>query len=256
MKVVILAGGLGTRLSEETQTIPKPMVRIGKHPIIWHIMKIYSTYGFNEFVICLGYKGDYIKSYFADHFRYNNNFTIDLKSGKTEFHSENTPPWNVTLVDTGEETLTGGRLKRVKKYVDSDTFMMTYGDGVADINLKELVKFHKSHGKTATVTAVRPAPRFGTLHITEEGKVEGFREKVDSPWVNGGFFVLSKNVFDYIEGDSAAFERQPMEKLAKYGELFAYKHSGFWKPMDMLKDKIELEEIWAKDNPPWKIWKD
>lgn len=255
MKVVILAGGLGTRLSEETAIMPKPMVRIGGHPIIWHIMNIYSSQGYNEFIVCLGYKGWNIKEYFLNSHKNFSDITIDISTDKLEYHSKKVPNWKVTLVDTGEGTLTGGRLKRVEKYIDGSTFMMTYGDGLADINLDKLLKFHKSHKKIATVTAVRPLPRFGTLDLEDGGRVTAFKEKKDVPWVNGGFFVLSKKVFKYIKGDLTPFEGQPLEQLANDGELFAYKHPGFWKSMDMLSDKNFLEEQWSK-SPPWKIWKD
>ena len=258
MKVVILAGGFGTRLQEETYRIPKPMVEIGGKPILWHIMKIYSAYGFNDFIICLGYKGHIIKEYFANYFLYNSDVTIDLQNNKLIVHNNRTEPWKVTLVDTGLHTQTGGRIKRIQKYVENETFMLTYGDGVGNINIKELVEFHKKHGKIATVTAVQPSGRFGVLDIDSSGNVKSFIEKPkgDGAWINGGFFVLEPRVFDYIKGDETIWERKPLENLAKDGELVAYKHKGFWKCMDTLRDKQELEKLWESGNPPWKVWED
>ncbi len=257
MKVIILAGGFGTRLSEETQRIPKPMVEIGGKPILWHIMKIYSHYGYNDFIICLGYKGYVIKEYFANYFLHNSDITIDIKNNKIEVHNNYSEPWKITLVDTGLETQTGGRIKRVEKYIGNETFMMTYGDGVSDININNLVAFHKKHGKLATVTAVQPEGRFGALKL-EGNKVIRFAEKMDNKesWINAGFFVLEPKVIDYIEGDSTVWEKEPLEKLAKEGQLMAYFHTGFWKPMDKLRDKIELEDMWNSGNAPWKIWED
>ena len=257
MKVVILAGGFGTRLSEETDIKPKPMVEIGGKPILWHIMKIYSTYGFNDFVICLGYKGYVIKEYFANYFLHMSDVTIDLKNNQMEIHDVKAEPWKVTLVDTGLNTMTGGRIKRVQKYIGNDTFMLTYGDGVANINIKELLEFHKKHGKFATVTAVQPSGRFGALDL-DENKVKAFKEKPkgDGAWINGGFFVLEPQIFDYIKGDETIWERDPLENLAKDGQLMAYRHTGFWKPMDTLRDKRELESLWQSGNPPWKVWDD
>ena len=255
MKVVILAGGFGTRLAEETHSIPKPMVEIGGKPILWHIMKIYSTYGFNDFVICLGYKGYVIKEYFANYFLHNSDVTIDIKNNSMEIHNNYSEPWKVTLVDTGLDTMTGGRIKRVAKYLDDETFMLTYGDGVGDINIKELVEFHKNHGKLATVTATQPEGRFGALKL-ENNKVANFAEKMDNrnSWINGGFFVLEPEVINYIKDDTTIWEREPLEKLSKDGELMAYFHNGFWKPMDKLKDKMELEEMWGSGDAPWRIW--
>lgn len=257
MKVVILAGGFGTRLSEETDIKPKPMVEIGGKPILWHIVKIYSSYGFNDFIICLGYKGYIIKEFFANYFLHTSDVTIDLKDNKIEVHSVKAEPWKVTLVDTGLNTMTGGRIKRIKPFVENQTFMLTYGDGVGNIDIKKLLEFHKSHGKYATLTAVQPSGRFGALHL-EGDKVKEFEEKPkgDGAWVNGGFFVLEPQIFDYIEGDETIWEKEPLENLAKDGQLMAYKHTGFWKPMDTLRDKRELELLWQSGNPPWKIWED
>ncbi len=258
MKVVILAGGFGTRLSEETHLKPKPMVEIGGKPILWHIMKVYSAYGFNDFIICLGYKGYVIKEYFANYFLHMADVTIDLKNNKIEVHSAKAEPWRVTLVDTGLNTMTGGRIKRIQKFIGDETFMLTYGDGVGDIDIKTLVEFHKKHGQYATVTAVQPSGRFGALELDEKDNVLSFREKPrgDGAWINGGFFVLEPAVFDYIEGDETVWEREPLENLAKDGQLVAYKHRGFWKCMDTLRDKNELEKLWQSGNPPWKVWKD
>jgi glucose-1-phosphate cytidylyltransferase len=255
MKVVILAGGFGTRLAEETHSIPKPMVEIGGKPILWHIMKIYSTYGFNDFVICLGYKGYVIKEYFANYFLHNSDVTIDIKNNSMEIHNNYSEPWKVTLVDTGLDTMTGGRIKKVAKYLDDETFMLTYGDGVGDMNIKELVEFHKNHGKLATVTATQPEGRFGALKL-ENNKVASFAEKMDNrnSWINGGFFVLEPEVINYIKDDTTIWEREPLEKLSKDGALMAYFHNGFWKPMDKLKDKMELEEMWSSGDAPWRIW--
>lgn len=258
MKVVILAGGRGTRISEETQNIPKPMVEIAGKPIIWHIMKIYSYYGFNEFIICLGYRGYVIKEYFSHYFLHMSDVTIDMANNKIDMHSSTSEPWKVTLIDTGAETMTGGRLKRVREYVGNKTFMFTYGDGVADINVKEILECHKRHGKLATVTAVQPLGRFGGLNLNEKDNVLAFQEKPkgDNAWINGGFFVLEPKVFDYIEGDRTAWEGKPIETLAKENQLVAYKHYGFWKPFDTLREKIELENLWNTGSAPWKAWKD
>ncbi|MFA5076876.1 MAG: glucose-1-phosphate cytidylyltransferase [Candidatus Micrarchaeia archaeon] len=254
MKTIILAGGLGTRLSEETSVRPKPMVEIGGMPILWHIMKTYSHYGFNEFVVCLGYKGYMIKEWFANYFLHRSDITIDLKSNKMEVHDTHSEDWKVTLVDTGLETQTGGRVKKVQKYIDG-AFMLTYGDGLSDINIRDLVQFHKKHGKPATVTAVQPPGRFGVLNIEGES-VKNFSEKPkgDGVWINGGFFVLEPAVFDYIKGDETAWEREPAEKLSAEGGMMAYRHSGFWKPMDKLRDKNDLEELWVSGKAPWKVW--
>lgn len=256
MKVVILAGGFGTRLSEETDLRPKPMVEIGGKPILWHIMKIYSTYGFNDFIICLGYKGYMIKEYFANYFIHNSDITISLKENTIQVHNNYCEPWRVTLVDTGLNTQTGGRIKRVQKYIGNETFMATYGDGVGDINLRDLLDFHRKHGKYATVTAVQPSGRFGALDINDGNLVVSFEEKPkgDKAWINGGFFVLEPEIFDYIDGDDTIWERESLVKLARDGQLVAFKHYGFWKPMDTLRDKRELEELWNSGNPPWKVW--
>ena len=257
MKVVILAGGLGTRLSEETDLKPKPMVEIGGKPILWHIMKIYSHYGYNEFIICCGYKGYYIKEYFANYFLHQADITIDLQNNSLEIHQSNAEPWKITLVDTGLNTMTGGRIKRIQKYIDS-TFLLTYGDGVGDINIKDLVDFHKKNNKKATVTVVQPSGRFGSIQFDkkEEVKVFAFQEKPkgDGAWINGGFFVCEPDVFETIEGDSTIWERSPLETIAAKGDLVAFRHFGFWRPMDTLREKIELEELWNSGNAKWKVW--
>ncbi|MHB8336535.1 MAG: glucose-1-phosphate cytidylyltransferase [Ignavibacteriaceae bacterium] len=257
MKVIILAGGLGTRLSEETILKPKPMVEIGGKPILWHIMKIYSNYGYNEFIICLGYKGYLIKEYFANYFLHQSDVTIDLSINKIEVHNNNTEPWKVTLVDTGDNTKTGGRILRVRDYIKNETFMMTYGDGVANINISELLKFHNARNKIATVTASQPMGRFGSLEIDKDNNVKHFIEKPagDGAWVNAGFFVLDPKVFDYILNDNISFEREPLENISKEHQLQAYFHNGFWMPMDKLSDKIELEKLWGNEKAPWKVWK-
>lgn len=256
MKVLILAGGIGSRLSEETTLKPKPMVEIGGRPILWHIMKIYSHYGFNDFVILCGYKGYMIKSYFANYYRHMADMTVDVANNTIEYHKNHAEPWKVTLIDTGLDTMTGGRIKRVQDYVGNDPFMLTYGDGVADIDLNKLVEFHRSHGKTITMTSVQPEGRFGALVINNEYKVTDFREKhpAEGAWINAGFFVCNPGVFDYLENDQTIFERQPLESMATDGELFTFKHTGFWKPMDMLRDKNELEAMWNSNHAPWKIW--
>ncbi len=258
MKVVILAGGLGTRLSEETDLKPKPMVEIGGKPILWHIMKTYSHYGFNEFVICCGYKSYMIKEYFANYFLHQADVTIDLQLNKLDVHFSHAEPWKITLVETGLNTMTGGRIKRIEKYVNNETFMLTYGDGIGDVNISELIKFHKKHKKTATVTVVQPSGRFGAIQFDEkeEVKVFAFQEKPkgDNSWINGGFFVLEPKIFDFIEGDSTIWERKPLETIAKDGQLVAYKHYGFWKPMDTLREKNELEELWDSGKAKWKLW--
>lgn len=255
MKVVILAGGLGTRLSEETVLKPKPMVEIGGMPILWHIMKIYSSQGFNEFIICLGYKGYLIKEYFSNYFLHKSDVTINLKDNSLKVHDSQAEPWNITLVDTGKDTLTGGRVKRVRHHLGNDPFLLTYGDGVSDIDISALLRFHTQNKATLTVTAVQPQGKFGALNIEEE-KVASFSEKPrgDGHWINGGFFVCEPAVFDYIEGDSTIFEREPLENIAKDNKMFAFKHDGFWKPMDTLKDKMDLEESWNSNKAPWKIW--
>lgn len=257
MKVLILAGGFGTRLSEETEIKPKPMVEIGGKPILWHIMKIYSHYGFNEFVILLGYKGYYIKEYFANYFLHQSDVTIDLQNNNMEVHQNHSEPWKVTLIDTGIDTMTGGRIRRAKEYIGDSTFMLTYGDGVGDIEIDKLVEFHKSHGKLLTVTATQPDGRFGAMEIGENNRVNRFLEKPkgDGSWVSGGFFVCEPQILDYIDGDNTIFEREPMERLAQEGEIYTYKHYGFWKPMDTLRDKRELNQMWNEGKAKWKIWK-
>jgi len=257
MKVAILEGGKGTRISEETTIKPKPMVEIGGKPILWHIMKIYSHYGFNEFVILLGYKGYYIKEYFANYFLHQSDITIDITTGKMEVLNNSSEPWKVTLLDTGLDTMTGGRIKRAQTFVGDEPFMLTYGDGVADIDIKKLIEFHKSHGKAMTITSAQPEGRFGALNIDKENKVTSFLEKPkgDGGWINAGFFVCEPKVFDYItEGDSTVFEQSPLQNLAKDGEIFTYKHEGFWKPMDTLRDKMQLQQLWESKKAPWKVW--
>ncbi|MCX7100554.1 MAG: glucose-1-phosphate cytidylyltransferase [Methylobacter sp.] len=255
MKAIILAGGLGTRISEETSTRPKPMVEIGGKPILWHIMKTYSAHGIHDFIICCGYKGYVIKEYFANYFLHMSDVTFDMQSNQMEVHQRNAEPWRVTLVDTGEETMTGGRIKRVAEYVKDEDFCCTYGDGIGDINITELIKFHKQQGKLATLTATQPPGRFGALNLNGSNVVS-FQEKPqgDGSWINGGFFVLSPKVLNYIKDDQSVWEREPMEQLAKEGQMGAHFHSGFWQPMDTLRDKIHLEELWASGKAPWKIW--
>lgn len=258
MKVAILAGGLGTRLGEETSIRPKPMVEIGGKPILWHIMKIYSTYGFNDFVVLCGYKGEYIKNYFLNYFTRMSDFTIDLSNNDVTIHRNVAEPWRITLLDTGAETLTGGRLKRAESYLNKGTFMMTYGDGVSDIDIANLIEFHKKNKKLATLTAVQPQGRFGVLDIDHEGMITNFQEKPknsNSAWINAGFFVLEPEIFKYItEGDNTIWEKSPLVNLAKDGQLAAYKHYGFWHPMDMLKDKLDLNKMWDNNVAPWKVW--
>lgn len=258
MKVVIFAGGLGTRISEETDIRPKPMVEIGGKPILWHIMKMYSQYGFNDFIICLGYKGYLIKEYFMHYYLHNSDITIELNSNKVDVHYTATESFNVTLVDTGLSTKTAGRLKRVQKYIGNDDFMLTYGDGVSDVKLDELLQFHRQHGKIATVTAVQPEARFGAMEIDDSGLVKNFKEKPigDGKWINGGFFVLSPEVFRYLDEDmdEVMWEDAPMEHLTRDGQLVAYKHRSFWKCMDALRDKIELEQLWKSNEAKWKNW--
>ncbi len=255
MKAVILAGGLGTRLSEETVTKPKPMVEIGGKPILWHIMKIFSAHGIHEFIICLGYKGYVIKEYFANYFLHMSDVTFDMTTNQMEVHYHTADPWRVTLVDTGEKTMTGGRLKRVRHYLGKDPFCFTYGDGVGNIDITALIAFHQQQGKLATVTATQPTGRFGILNLSND-QVTNFAEKPknSNSWVNGGFFVLSPKVTDYIAGDETTWEKEPMMDLAKEGQLSAYKHDGFWQPMDTLRDKQHLETLWQSGNPSWKMW--
>ncbi len=258
MKVVIFAGGLGTRISEETGTRPKPMVEIGGKPVLWHIMKIYSHFGFNEFVICLGYKGYIIKEYFMNYFLHNADLTIDVANNKVEIHGASSEAFKVTLVETGAHTKTAGRLQQVQKYTGNEDFMLTYGDGVADIDIHSLLAFHKAQNKIATVTAVQLEARFGGMDLSPEGRVMAFREKAkdENKWINAGFFVLSPKVFDYLQGDmsNTMWEDSPLEQLSKDAELAAYRHTGFWKPMDALRDKLELEDLWQHNQAKWKLW--
>lgn len=258
MKAVILAGGLGTRISEESHLRPKPMIEIGGKPILWHIMKEYSSYGFNEFIVCAGYKAYFIKEYFADYFLHNSDITFDFCNGANsmEVHTNKTEPWKVTIVDTGLNTMTGGRIKRVKDYIDGETFMVTYGDGVSDVNIMELLKYHESHGKIGTMTTVNVGQRFGVLETTEDGTVSDFREKSgdDGTVINGGYMIFNSDIFDYIDGDDTIFERAPLEKLAKDNQLMAFRHTGFWQCMDTQRDKEQLEELWTSGNAPWKKW--
>ncbi|PQJ73790.1 glucose-1-phosphate cytidylyltransferase [Polaribacter gangjinensis] len=257
MKVLILAGGYGTRLSEETDLKPKPMVEIGGKPILWHIMKIYSYYGFNDFVILLGYKGYYIKEYFANYFMHQSDVTIDLKNNKIEILNNTSEPWKVTLLDTGLNTMTGGRIKRVERFLNGEPFLLTYGDGVSNININELINFHKSHGKIITMTSSQPDGRFGALEIAKNNKIIDFKEKPkgDGSWINAGFFVCEPEVFDFInEGDETIFEQSPLKNLANSGQLYTYKHNSFWMPMDTLRDKIKLNDMWHNNSAPWKIW--
>lgn len=257
MKVAILAGGVGSRLAEETEIRPKPMIEIGGKPILWHIMMLYSSYGFNDFVIALGYKGEQIKKYIVDYAALNGNLRVSLKTGKIDMRSGFRPDWTVELVDTGIATLTGGRIKRLRPYLGNETFMLTWGDGVSNVDLHKLLAFHRSHGKLATLTAVRPPARFG--HLTFDGdRVASFEEKPQTAegWINGAFFVLEPGIFDYIEGDDTQWEKEPMERLAADGQLMAYKHTSFWQCMDTLRDKKLLEELWERGNAPWKVWND
>jgi glucose-1-phosphate cytidylyltransferase len=255
MKAVILAGGHGTRISEESAVRPKPMVEIGGRPILWHIMKIYSARGIQDFIICLGYKGYVIKEYFANYFLHMSDVTFDMVNNEMEVHHKHVEPWRITLVDTGDETMTGGRLKRVQAYLDGDNFCFTYGDGLSDVDIPKLIEFHRTQSVLATLTAIQPPGRFGALNITKR-KVVGFQEKPlgDGGWINGGFFVLSPKVLDYIDGDETVWERAPMEQLARGGELSAFIHRGFWHPMDTLRDKNYLEDLWEAGKAPWKIW--
>jgi glucose-1-phosphate cytidylyltransferase len=257
MKVLLLAGGFGTRLSEETDIRPKPMVEIGGRPMLWHIMKLYSRYGYNEFVVLLGYKGYVIKEYFANYFLHQSDVTIDLATNKLSILNNSSEPWRITLLDTGVDTMTGGRVKRAQSLVGGEPFMLTYGDGVADIDIDGLVRCHKDHGGAITMTAVQPDGRFGTFDAGADGRVASFLEKPrgDGSWINGGFFVCEPRVFDYIkQGDRSVFEREPLQTLAAEQQLYVYRHSGFWKCMDTQRDKIELNEMWAKGNAPWRTW--
>lgn len=257
MKVLILAGGLGTRLSEETDLRPKPMVDIGGKPILWHIMKLFSHYGHNEFVILLGYKGYYIKEYFANYFLHQSDVTIDLSTNKLEIHNNSSEPWRITLLDTGAETMTGGRIKRAQSYVGNETFMLTYGDGVSDVDMDALLDCHRAHGKAVTMTSVQPDGRFGTFDANETGLVSRFLEKPrgDGSWINGGFFVCQPSVFDYLsQGDATVFEQDPLQGLARDGQLYTYRHNGFWKCMDTLRDKQDLNQMWQSGSAKWKTW--
>lgn len=255
MKVVILAGGLGSRLSEETTVRPKPMVELGGKPVLWHIMKTYSHYGLNDFVVCLGYKGYIIKEYFANYFLHMSDVTINLRNNELKVHQNMSEPWTVTLVDTGADTMTGGRLARVRSHID-DTFCFTYGDGLSDVNVHDLIAFHREQGTSATLTAVQPPGRFGLLDFEAE-KISAFSEKPpgDGSWINGGFFVLEPNVFDLLHGDDTVWEREPLETLARAGQLAAFKHTGFWQPMDTLRDKMHLENLWSSGKAPWRVWR-
>lgn len=257
MKAVILAGGFGTRISEETEVRPKPMVEIGRRPILWHIMKIYSSHGINDFIICCGYKGDMIKQYFANYLYHHCDITCDIQENRISIERNWAEPWTVTLIDTGEDTMTGGRLKRVHRYIGEERFCLTYGDGVADVDIGALVRFHDEQGVLATLTAIQPPGRFGAFLLSAgQDKLASFHEKPvgDGAWVNGGFFVLEPKVMDYIEGDATVWERQPLERLAKDGELAAYRHGGFWQPMDTMRDKNVLESLWQSGEAPWKVW--
>jgi glucose-1-phosphate cytidylyltransferase len=257
MKVVLLAGGLGTRLSEETELRPKPMVEIGGHPVIWHIMKIYSHWGFNDFVILTGYKSHVIKDYFINYYTRYSDMTIDMATNTVELHNIRNEPWKVTLLYTGSDTQTGGRLLRAKDYLSKERFMLTYGDGVSDVNISELIKSHEKSEKTVTLTSVQPIGRFGSIDINKNGTVESFKEKPhgDGAWINGGFFVMEPGIFDYLnDGDATILERKPLERLAETSQLYAYKHNGFWRPMDTLRDKNELTDMWTKGTAPWALW--
>jgi glucose-1-phosphate cytidylyltransferase len=257
LKVIILAGGFGTRISEESHLIPKPMIEIGEKPILWHIMKYYSSFGHNEFIICCGYKQYVIKEFFADYYLHMSDVTFDFSAGnKMVVHNNNTEPWKVTLVDTGLNTMTGGRIKRVKEYIGNETFMLTYGDGVSNVDINELVKFHNNHGKIATITAIQPGGRFGMLDISETNQIDSFKEKSkeDGGWINGGFMVLNPEIIDYIEGDHTTFEKEPLESVANEGQLKAFKHEGFWQCMDTLRDKELLEKLWSNGQASWKVW--
>jgi glucose-1-phosphate cytidylyltransferase len=257
MKVVILAGGAGSRISEESAVRPKPMIEIGHRPILWHIMKIYTAFGLTDFIICCGYKGHLIKEYFANYFMSSADVTFDIKNNLSEVHSHSAEPWRVTLVNTGDASMTGGRIKRIRQYVEGETFCLTYGDGVTDLNITNLIKFHREQKTHATLTAVQPPGRFGAFALDQDqNRVPSFREKPegDGAWINGGFFVLEPAIFDYIEGDSTVWEQQPMQRLAHENQLSAYRHTGFWQSMDTLRDKLLLEDLWKSTKPPWKLW--
>lgn len=256
MKVLILAGGFGTRLSEETHLKPKPMVEIGGKPILWHIMKQYSSYGYNDFVILTGYKGYFIKEYFANYFLHQSDVTFDIENNSIEIHKNSSEPWKVTILDTGLHTMTGGRVKRAKDFIGNEPFMLTYGDGVSDVDIEKLVSFHQQNNKLITMTSVQPAGRFGILQISEDYQIKSFKEKPkgDQSWINGGFFVCQPEVLKYIDGDTTIFEKEPLEGLAKDGELFAYQHKGFWQCMDTLRDKNMLSDLWDKGEAAWKVW--
>ena len=255
MKAVILAGGLGTRISEETIVRPKPMIDIGGKPVLWHILKIYSQHGINDFIICLGYKGYMVKEYFANYFLHTSDVTFDLANNRMDVHQQHAEPWRVTLVDTGDQTQTGGRLKRVARYLDGGTFCFTYGDGLADIDITAQLEFHRTRAGLATMCAVQPPGRFGAIDI-QDNRITRFEEKPsgDGSWINGGFFILEPGVFDYIKGDTTIWERDPLEALARDGQISAYTHAGFWQPMDTLRDKLKLEELWQSGHAPWKVW--
>lgn len=257
MKAVILAGGFGSRISEESIVRPKPMVEIGPRPILWHIMSIYATHGITDFIVCCGYKAHVIKQYFASYFLLNSGITFDLRNNNIEVHNTGAESWTVTCIDTGDNSMTGGRLKRVREFVSNETFCMTYGDGVSDVDISESIRFHKEHGKLATMTAVQPPGRFGVFSLHDDSTaVESFREKPkgDGAWVNGGYFVLEPGVFDYIRGDETVWEQEPLDEIARDGQLQAWRHYGFWQPMDTLRDKMYLEELWNKGDAPWKVW--
>jgi glucose-1-phosphate cytidylyltransferase len=259
MKVVILAGGFGTRISEESAVRPKPMIEVGHRPILWHIMKIYAAHGLNEFVLCCGYRGDVIKNYFANYFLNHSDVTFDLGANQMEIHRSRAEPWRVTLVDTGDKAMTGGRIKRVRSHLNEEPFCLTYGDGVSDINITELIKFHRNQNKLATLTAVQPPGRFGAFTLEKkQNAISSFREKPngDGAWINGGFFVLEPGALDYIASDDTVWEKEPMEGLAKDGQLVAYRHTGFWQAMDTLRDRMYLEGLWSEGKAPWKIWKE
>lgn len=257
MKVVILAGGFGTRISEESSLKPKPMIEIGEHPILWHIMKTYSSHGFNDFIICLGYKGYLVKDYFAHYFLHEADVTFDFRNKNEQMiHHHSAEPWTVTLVNTGLDTMTGGRVKRIGPYIGDEPFLLTYGDGVSDVNIAELVSFHRKHGRLVTITSAQLSGRFGALNLDSDNRVRGFQEKPkgDGSWVNAGFFVMQPEVFSYIDGDNTTLEHAPLERLAKEGELVAFKHAGFWQPMDTMRDKNLIEELWRSGKAPWKVW--